>query len=180
MQAGRQVLLHSCHTEDSTTASLASEWMLLLWAACCLQVQQSLISAFKACRKLSCRASGNSSLQLELSLLSLLQALQALGSAQGLPPDKVTAMSGKLSRAAAELLQESWQGPEDEAAEGDTGEQARGRGGVQLLASTVCTAEHGMLVGCVWDGAAVVYADMCELPVQALAGRARQQPSRSC
>jgi hypothetical protein len=86
-----------------------------------LQVQSSLIAAFKACRKLSCRSSGRSSLQLELALLSLLQALKTFAAEQGLPADKVSAMAGKLSKAAAELLQESWQGPEDEAAEADAG-----------------------------------------------------------
>jgi hypothetical protein len=34
-----------------------------------------LVGSFKACRKHFCRASGNSSLQLELAVLSLLQAI---------------------------------------------------------------------------------------------------------
>jgi hypothetical protein len=86
-----------------------------------LQVQQSLLGAFKACMKLSCRSSGNSNLQLELALMALLQALRGLAGDQGLPAEKVPAMSGKLSKAAAELLQETWEGPEEEAAEGDKG-----------------------------------------------------------
>jgi hypothetical protein len=36
---------------------------------------QLLVTSFKACRKHFCRASGNSSLQLELAVLSLLQAI---------------------------------------------------------------------------------------------------------
>lgn len=86
-----------------------------------MQVQTSLIAAFKACRKLSCKSSGSSSLQLELALLTLLQALKTFAAEQGLPADKVAAMAVKLSKAAAELLQETWQGPEDEAAEADAG-----------------------------------------------------------
>ena len=92
-----------------------------------VQVHQSLLGAFKACRKLSCRASGHSTLQLELALLGLLQALRALGLDRALPGDKVDAISVKLSKAAAELLQETWEGPEDEAAEdGDKGGQGGG------------------------------------------------------
>jgi hypothetical protein len=128
MQRFRGLLaaLHSMRTVTVTKHAVATSCALKMITHCCcwlaaLQVCQSLIAAFKACRKLSCRSSGNSSLQLELSLLSLLQGLRGLGADQGLSADKVTAMSGKLSKAAAELLQETWQGPEDEAAEGDKG-----------------------------------------------------------
>ena len=88
---------------------------------CALQVHQSLLGAFKACLKLSCRSSGNSNLQLELAMLGLLQAIRGLGVEQALSAAKVAAMSSKLSEAAAELLQETWEGPEEEAAEGDKG-----------------------------------------------------------
>jgi hypothetical protein len=40
-----------------------------------MQLLQLLVVSFKACRKHFCRASGNSSLQLELAVLSLLQAI---------------------------------------------------------------------------------------------------------
>jgi hypothetical protein len=40
-----------------------------------LQVLLLLVASFKVCRKHFCRASGNSSLQLELAVLSLLQAI---------------------------------------------------------------------------------------------------------
>lgn len=42
---------------------------------CFLQLLQLLVACFKACRKHFCRASGNSSLQLELAVLSLLQGI---------------------------------------------------------------------------------------------------------
>lgn len=100
---------------------MKASFCVLLCPSDMLQVQQSLLGAFKACMKLSCRSSGNSNLQLELALMALLQALRGLAGDQGLPAEKVAAMSGKLSKVAAELLQETWEGPEEEAAEGDKG-----------------------------------------------------------
>lgn len=85
-----------------------------------MQVLEVLKQAFKSCRKLSCRSSGHSTLQLELALMSLLQVISAVASEQGLPADKQVLMGAKMSQMAAHLLQESWQGAEDEAAEEDT------------------------------------------------------------
>lgn len=104
-----------------------------------LQVHTSLIAAFKASRKLSCRSSGNSSLQLELCVMSLRQAITTLAAEQQLPQEKQAAMAAKLSKAAAELLQESWQPAEDEAAEGD----AQGKRGRQC--SNLCDNVTGTL-----------------------------------
>lgn len=79
---------------------------------------------FKACRKLSCRSSGNSTLQLELAALSLLQAVTAHPVAAA--SRHHSAMQEKLSAIADALLKESWQ-QQDEAEE----ETARGREGAR-------------------------------------------------
>jgi hypothetical protein len=85
------------------------------------QVPDLVVAAFKGARKLSCRSSGNSSLQLELAVVSLLQAVVAVGAGCGVPANKQQGMCSKLTMIAAELLQESWEAHPDEAQEGDTG-----------------------------------------------------------
>jgi len=111
---------HSDVASHSTSCILPCS-LLRVCLSSYLQLYSSLVAAFKATRKLSCRASGNSSLQLELCVMSLLQAVTGLAADQGLPADKQAAMAAKLSRAAAELLQETWQPADDEAAEGNKG-----------------------------------------------------------
>ncbi|KAF6266710.1 Fanconi anaemia protein FancD2 nuclease-domain-containing protein [Scenedesmus sp. NREL 46B-D3] len=78
------------------------------------ELLQLLVASFKACRKHFCRASGGSSLQLELAVLSLLQAITTHPVAAASRYHGT--MGQKLSAAADALLKESWQ-QEDEADE---------------------------------------------------------------
>ncbi|WIA09029.1 hypothetical protein OEZ85_008443 [Tetradesmus obliquus] len=110
-------LLLSCHKE------LPEALQLQVLAALAQQQQQPadqvneallqlLVACFKACRKHFCRASGNSSLQLELAVLSLLQGITTHPVAAA--SRYHATMGQKLSAAADALLKESWQ-QEDEA-----------------------------------------------------------------
>lgn len=81
--------------------------------------------------------------------MSLLQAVTGLAADQGLPADKQAAMAAKLSRAAAELLQETWQEAEDEAAEGNKGTPSVWHRG----ASNSCrlpSSNYLLLIGKAW------------------------------
>eukprot|EP00775_Hariotina_reticulata_P013727 gene13727-13849_t len=79
------------------------------------QIQALVIAAFKSSKKLSCRSSGSSNLQLELAVLGLWQAIATLAAAQDVASAKQAAISNVLATAAEGLLKESWLTNEDEA-----------------------------------------------------------------
>lgn len=87
-------------------------------------ISQLLRAAFKASRKLTCRNSGNSNLQLELAVLSLLQAIAAVATSQKAPADTRDVMSKRLVSTADELLKCSWRREDEAEEESATGDMS--------------------------------------------------------